>query len=126
MSRRCAKCSCERTGKTCWKCSGKTFIPHEAWIEPKLPDVDRIRALAKEVGYAIGEHGSKERDLDLIAAPWTNKAVDHIDLVVHIADGMNGHLVGNIEKKPLGRVGYNIEIDGWFKIIDISVCPKLP
>lgn len=40
-----------------------------------MPPIDRIRELAKEIGYAIGAHGSLERDLDLIAAPWSEEAL---------------------------------------------------
>jgi hypothetical protein len=88
-----------------------------------MPDVARIRALAKEVGYAIGEHGSKERDLDLIAAPWVDEAVDHLTLACHIAQGINARIVDG-GPKPLGRHGFNLQIDGWFKLIDLSVCPR--
>ena len=39
-----------------------------------LPIVERIRDVAKEHGWAIGEHGSMVRDIDLIAVPWTADA----------------------------------------------------
>lgn len=35
-----------------------------------------VRAKARELGYAIGVHGSLVRDIDLIACPWTAEAVD--------------------------------------------------
>lgn len=35
-----------------------------------------LRERAKELGYAIGVHGTLKRDIDLIACPWTNEAVD--------------------------------------------------
>jgi hypothetical protein len=35
-----------------------------------------LRERAKELGYAIGIHGTLKRDIDLIACPWTNEAVD--------------------------------------------------
>lgn len=37
--------------------------------------------VAREHGYAIGEHGSRERDYDLIACPWTDEAADAETLV---------------------------------------------
>ncbi|MBW2644564.1 MAG: hypothetical protein JRE23_00040 [Deltaproteobacteria bacterium] len=123
--RRCPQCKAPRKGAKCWKCGEATFEPCEGWEEPKLPPIDLIRELAYEVGYAIGEHGSKERDLDVIAAPWTKKAVDPIDLLLHLKNGLNGKLVGGIENKPLGRVGANIQLDGFYKVIDISVYPKV-
>jgi hypothetical protein len=120
---RCKECCSPRKGTQCWKCGSEAFIPAEGWKELNIPPVDRIRELAKEVGYAIGEHGSKERDLDLIAAPWTDDCVDQVDLMVHIADGIGGKLIGEIENKAHGRMGCNIQMDGWYKIIDLSVCP---
>lgn len=39
-----------------------------------LPIVERVRALARLHGWAIGEHGSMVRDIDLIAVPWTDDA----------------------------------------------------
>ena len=125
MVRRCPQCKAPRKGEKCWKCGTATFEPCEGWDEPKLPPINRIRELAHEVGYAIGEHGSKERDLDIIAAPWTESAVEAIDLLLHLKSGLKGRLLGGIEHKPFGRVGANIQLDGFFKVIDISVCPKL-
>ncbi|HZR35500.1 MAG TPA: hypothetical protein VFA75_09005 [Nevskia sp.] len=97
-------------------------MPASGWDYPRLPPVDRIRELAREVGYAIGEHGSKERDLDLIAAPWTDDAVGNYALMHQIARGLGGRLV-DVEAKPLGRVGCTIQMNGWFKLIDLSVMP---
>jgi len=125
IRRRCGKCNSPRNGFQCWKCNTETFIPDESWEELKTPSVDRIRELAREAGYGIGEHGSKERDLDLIAAPWVDDCIDQVELIVHIADGLNGRIIGEIEKKPNGRLACNIQMDGWYKIIDLSVCPVL-
>jgi len=35
---------------------------------------DRIRHVAKGLGWAVGEHGSMRRDIDLIATPWRHAA----------------------------------------------------
>lgn len=121
---RCPECRSPRKGDICWKCGTKTFKPCEGWEETKLPSVDRIRELAREVGYAIGEHGSKERDLDVIAAPWSEGAIGNYALMVHIAKGMNAKII-SIERKPLGRCSATIQIDGYYKSIDISICPIL-
>lgn len=120
--RHCRECNAPRKGETCWKCGTVTHVPHPSWEYPAMPPVDRIRALAKEVGYAIGEHGSKERDLDLIAAPWTENAVSAMALLEHIAKGLNAKIRAT-EDKPLGRFAATIQIDGWFMNIDLSVCP---
>lgn len=35
-----------------------------------------LRERAKELGYALGVHGTLKRDIDLIACPWSSAAVD--------------------------------------------------
>jgi hypothetical protein len=120
--RRCKACHSPRKGETCHKCGDPTFVPHASWEEPALPPVDRIRELAREVGYAIGEHGTKERDLDLIAAPWTEEAIGNAALFEHIAKGLGARVV-DMERKPLGRYAATLQMDGWYKNIDLSVCP---
>lgn len=122
--RHCPNCNSQRKGEACWKCGSATIVPTAEWEYPELPSVEKIRELAKEVGYAIAVHGSLERDLDIIAAPWTDAAIGNHDLLQHIAQGMNARVV-DIERKPLGRYAATIQIDGWFKLIDISVCPML-
>ena len=122
--RRCPQCKAPREGEKCWKCGEATFEPCEGWDEPPLPSINLIRKAAYEVGYAIGEHGSKERDLDVIAAPWTDKAVGNHDLLQHIAKSLGAKILST-ERKPLGRYAATIQIDGWYKAIDISVCPKV-
>lgn len=121
----CKPCGTMRAAGPCHKCGAELKPPHPDWEEPPVPDVAPIRALAREVGYAIGEHGSKERDLDLIAAPWTADAVSPQAMADHIAKGINGHVLAT-EQKPAGRWSCNIQIDGWFKLIDLSVSPPNP
>ncbi len=116
--------------QTCWKCGGTDgYHPVACCEDQQLPDVNLIRALAKQVGYAIGEHGSRQKDLDVIAAPWTDDAVTANELVAHIADGLkndNGPCrIYGPEEKPCGRLAYNIQINGAYKLIDISVMPKV-
>lgn len=123
--RRCQPCNAPRNGETCHKCGSETFTPHAEWEEPALPPIERIRELAREVGYAVGLHGTQERDLDVIAAPWTDKAVGNQALIEHIAKGL-GARVTSLERKPLGRYAATIQMAGWYKPIDISICPKMP
>jgi len=88
-----------------------------------LPDIEPIRKAAREVGYAIGVHGSQERDLDLIAAPWTDDAVGNYELIQHIAKSINAKVI-SISRKPHGRYAATIQMDLYIKDIDLSVCPK--
>ena len=121
--RHCPKCNAPRLGFECQKCGAATRVPCDGWEWPRLPPLDRIRELAREVGYAIGEHGTKERDVDLIAAPWTETAVGNHALIQHIAKGLGARVV-ETERKPLGRWAASIQMDGWYKLIDLSVCPR--
>lgn len=121
--RHCRPCNAPRDGDRCFKCGAELIETAAGWDWPRLPPVDRIRALAREVGYAIGEHGSRQKDLDLIAAPWTASAVDPHNLVTHIARGIGATLL-HLEKKPLGRVAFTLQMDGWYKDIDLSVMPR--
>lgn len=125
--RYCRECHSQRKDETCWKCSGPTIVPSSQWDHPETPDVNLIRKLAKEVGYAIGEHGSREADLDVIAAPWTKDAVEPMALIEHICAGMvyNGEpaKLRATENKPVGRFAVTIQLNGWFKNIDLSICP---
>ena len=97
--------------------------PAPNWDDPILPDIKLIWKLAREVGYAVGVHGSLKRDFDLIAAPWTNGAVSHIRLIRHLCLGLDALCAGPIEDKPLGRVAVTLQMDGWWKPIDLSIMP---
>jgi len=66
--------------------------------------IDQVRAIAREYGWAIAVHGTLKRDIDLVAAPWTEDACMWLDL--HLAIGKRlGYERGNIENKPHGRIG---------------------
>ena len=99
--------------------------------------IGRIREVARELGYAVAVHGSRKRDLDLIAAPWTVEADDPLTLVDTLCerlslrprmgnDGENGSS-SNPECKPYGRIGWSLTSeDGPLgcDYIDLSVVPK--
>lgn len=121
VMRQCRLCGAPRAGDVCHKCGVQTFVPHPDWEDLAIPDIAAIQASAREVGYAIGVHGSLERDVDLIAAPWTDSAVDAETLFQHIAEGINATVI-HVQEKPLGRIAATLNPDGWFKLIDISVC----
>lgn len=71
--------------------------------------IERIRALAKTKGWAIGVHGSLIRDIDLIAVPWEEDACDWYDLYTAIVFqnglwGADKPVRGNMANKPCGRL----------------------
>ena len=92
-----------------------------------------IRQVAAAHGYAIGVHGSMARDLDLIAAPWTEEATPPELLAKEIQVAVGGFVLkgraGNDEHgsslKPHGRRCWSIHLGGG-PYIDLSVMPPLP
>lgn len=69
--------------------------------------IEEIRRIAREMGYAIGEHGSKQRDLDLIAVPWVEDAASPLDLIFRLCEELHFDR-GEIENKPHGRTGFSL------------------
>lgn len=71
-----------------------------------------IRAVARVLGYAIGVHGSMQRDLDLIAVPWVDKhgTPDALAKAIqYAACGMHGDVV-TWRQKPCGRIATSLPI----------------
>lgn len=91
----------------------------------RLPD---IRHVARMCGYAIAVHGSGQRDLDLIAAPWTTEARPATELAKEICSIVGGVIeeFENVERNPAqrphGRLAWSIQI-GAGRYIDLSVMP---
>ena len=94
----------------------------------------RIRAAAKELGYAVAIHGTLTRDFDLLAVPWVEDAAEPIDLVKVLADTVGGYVIGDRTddlgyvsdhptEQPHGRLSWNI-CWGGKAFIDLSVMPK--
>lgn len=100
-----------------------------------------LRERARELGYAIAVHGSLKRDIDLIACPWTEDAVDARTLAESLratAAEHNGGIAalgwasgkgpeftldGCPGNKPHGRLCWTFHLgDGPY--IDLSVMPR--
>jgi hypothetical protein len=100
------------------------------WDKPTrefyLDMLPTIREIAKRHGYAIGVHGSLERDFDLIAAAWVEQPSSPTELVEAIRIAFDGVLVkGGKENteptvKPHGRLAWSISV-GRSRYIDLSV-----
>lgn len=93
---------------------GKWFHVHtveemSAFYMSRLP---AIRAAAKEVGYALGLHGSTRRDLDLMAMPWREDHADKDTLTKEIQKAACGfsHEKYQWEKKHHGRLAVSFPI----------------
>ena len=97
------------------------------------------RMAAKQYGFAIGLHGTGQRDLDLIAVPWTETAsIPPGALAGVIMNAINAHYGGETDKawceelepdlkkspcqKPHGRLAYCIHLSPALNI-DLSIFP---
>jgi hypothetical protein len=106
------------------KAPPKVDNPAEGWEDPALPDFTKMNAVAREFGYSIALHGSMKRDVDLVAIPWVEDAADPDLLVSHLCGALDARRLTGWEKKPNGRIAINLQINGWFKMIDLSVMPR--
>jgi hypothetical protein len=94
--------------------------------------IELIRYRARYLGWAVAIHGSRERDLDLIAVPWSADAASVEDLLLHICDGDGAYFLlveGPAERQPHGRLGYVLHGAGAsceVKYIDLSVLSPVP
>ena len=71
-----------------------------------------VRAAARELGYAIGLHGSMRRDLDLMAMPWRDGAADKDALARAIQKAACGFEMTTYawELKPCGRMAVSFPV----------------
>lgn len=100
--------------------------PAYAMLYPGLCDV------ARKLGYALAIHGSVISDLDLIAIPWTEEAVDPFVLKEEIKNHC-GRCMVNVDEhnkehdhpvwKPHGRWAWKLHM--WYGgSVDLSVMPR--
>lgn len=84
---------------------------------------------AQSVGYALALHGSVARDLDVVAIPWIDSAVDAETLVAAITRACDGYRLESVcgrespTRKPHGRLAWSILLEGGV-MIDLSVMPR--
>lgn len=118
----------------CHKCLGREERPcsyehlTRDYVKVLLP---ALRQVAYRYGYAIGTHGSQKTDIDLIACPWRDLAINAHALVEAIQKATEAiigwaEIRGEPEKKPNGRLAWSIHltpagVDGPY--IDLSVMP---
>ena len=113
-------------------------MTHEYWNILQKP----LRHVAQRCGYALAQHGSLGFDIDLIAVPWRDSAVNAAHLVEEIrkaaeiiiglcvireCDKAIGHAP---EKKPCGRLAWSLYLvpdDPAFlgPYLDLSVFPPV-
>jgi hypothetical protein len=95
-----------------------------------LRDIEMLRDIAKAAGYALTVHGTLCRDIDLVACPWTARALAASTLHKRLF----GYLkVGNVraytnkkpELKPHGRRAWSINVADGGVYYDLSVMPRI-
>ncbi|MGH6979024.1 MAG: hypothetical protein ACRED4_07015 [Brevundimonas sp.] len=113
---------------------------HNGGFSTDATDPEMVRALARRIirplrerarlmGYALAVHGSQERDIDLVAVPWTEQAVApeaFANSLRQVIEGLYpiGLESGPSEKhpKPHGRLCWSFWLRPW-TYIDLSVLP---
>lgn len=91
--------------------------------------IEKVREIARDCGYAVGVHGSRERDLDLIAVPWSENAINPHQLVAALCERLNlwikpypePALPHNPERKPNGRIAWALLGAPACQYLDLSV-----
>lgn len=113
-------------------CTHDSYAKYKALIGP-------LRAKARELGYALAVHGTLKRDIDLVAAPWAERAVEPrilAEALRDVAREHNGgiahqkpeeeadawHRAGVPGHKPFGRLCWSFHLGGG-PYIDLSVLP---
>jgi hypothetical protein len=90
--------------------------------------VPKLLPVARRLGYAIALHGSFQRDLDVVAIPWTDEAVPAEELVEALRVEVHGWLQRdqdpNPTVKPHGRLAWSIHTEDGVGYIDLSVMPR--
>ena len=121
-----------------------SLAPMFACLYPGLCEITRKN------GYALAIHGSLIADMDLVAVPWTDAAIDGEDLKDVLMDhigacgyadllkrgGMSdenvdfilqqkeGREASGATRKPHGRLAWNLHLDAGAKI-DLSIMPRI-
>jgi len=91
--------------------------------------IAQVREIARECGYAVAIHGSRERDLDLVAVPWTDNAIHPRHLVDALIERLDlwlkpapePLLPENPERKPNGRIAWALMGAPGCQYLDLSV-----
>lgn len=108
--------------KPCYRCKGTGKVNID-WVEPALPSIKLISKVALEVGYTVAVHDPDERHYELVAAPWTDKAISNAEFMYYLCAGINARLI-SMERRPHNRFACVLEmLDGAYRLIDLSIMP---
>ncbi|MCK5606336.1 hypothetical protein KAR91_30830 [Candidatus Pacearchaeota archaeon] len=92
-----------------------------------------MATVARKQGYALAIHGSMLTDLDVVAIPWTDEAVDEITLLNELkrylglmdllSEDLKNDKIFGAELKPHGRIAWKIIADPCGSV-DLSIMPR--
>ena len=104
----------------------------QAFVDAFLAEVmDDLRLVARGCGYALLVHGTRARDIDMLAVPWTSQAEDADFLRQRLLGALAGkfgravHHSNEWTEKPHGRRACTILGPGMCPEIDFSVMPRI-
>lgn len=119
----CSNCNSQRPRSLCWKCEHECFPPAKDWPLPKVYDFGKMQEWSKAQGYNLVQHGSGERDQDLVAIPWTDEVtLNPVEFSYALAKHIGGTVVSKTVK-PHSRFACSILPSPSHKLIDLSVIP---
>lgn len=98
------------------------------WHDNAIGIVASIKKAAHQQGYAVAWHGSLVKDIDLLAAPWTDDAVEPSVLVERVCTYAGVWVNPQHEQpvqKPHGRQAWSLHVLGTSVWVDFSVMPLL-
>lgn len=120
----------ETVGRHGPEVAGHVIDRASACVRAYVALIEPIRRVARQFGYAIAQHGTLARDIDLIAVPWSDEAVAAellVEAIAELVKSYEGGAFGTIDRdcprsKPHGRRAWSIQ--GWAFYIDLSVMPR--
>lgn len=86
--------------------------------------IERVRAVLRPLGYAVAVHGSRQRDLDLIAAPWVEDAESDGTKIAEAFQAAEFVVGMGQRAEPHNRLGFALHgapASAGIKYIDLSV-----
>lgn len=93
------------------------YAPIYCCMYPELAD------FVKYYGYALGVHGSMNRDFDLICVPWRKAVTSHGTVVKKLIEVFALEQIGEPEVKNHGRVAYTLAVSFGECFFDLSFMP---
>lgn len=114
-----------------WLASGCLDIGRLMAFDLEVQDrfIEKVREVARECGYAVAVHGSRERDLDLIVVPWVENVIGPRHLVDALLERLPNlrlrtcepALPTNPTRKPNGRIAWALSGAPACQYLDLSV-----